>query len=483
MSWAEVQKINDNMSIPLNELLTQFLAGGFREYIYENKAYEVPFTGLYTIRAYTGYYGSYGKLVGKLEKGEKITIALSSNSSISITSDKKNTSEFGISLGLNSVVNGNSSNFKSGIAIGGARANSRGGDANIRCNNGIASGGGGASGYYNGYETAKKGGDARAWGNNCYALGGGGGGGSSGKYPNSTIPSAGGTGGAGGKAFVNDIEITDYCSNSRTQTLKSGRGHNGETIAWGNASQYYNHGTSGGDGGCGGGAYAPYSNESYYSYGNGGAGYFSGGESCHQYYDSGSGGSARGGNGAFRRKNYTKFSSFEPKDGYFAGGDGAQIDTITPSLINNASNHFQKGGVGGFYGGNGGKAFSSDDDAIFRAGDGGVGTYGIGGKGGLARAYYSNQSSMKAGNGGAGKIKGGDGGDITASYGNQNYLTAGNGGNGFFGGAGGKTSYGNNGADGINIFTNRLIGTAPRFDKNKYDSIVIIEYGDSPEDF
>ena len=175
MSWAEVKKINDNMSMPLDKMLMTIFSGGLRQYIYETQNYTIPFDGEYTIRAYCGAYGSYGKLVCKCKKGEILSITMNTNNSITITSNLRDTNTFHINLAKDSYVNGNSANSIKGIAIGGAEINADGGNAYIRCNNGIAAGGGGSGGATNagGYN----GGAAYSYGTNVYSLGGGGGGG------------------------------------------------------------------------------------------------------------------------------------------------------------------------------------------------------------------------------------------------------------------------------------------------------------------
>ena len=107
MSWAEVFKINNNMDISLNELLLNILAGGYRQYIYDSQRYTVPFSGTYTIRAYCGSYGSYGKVVKNFTKGEILTITITGNTAITITSDLQGTSVFHINLAKDSYVNAN----------------------------------------------------------------------------------------------------------------------------------------------------------------------------------------------------------------------------------------------------------------------------------------------------------------------------------------------------------------------------------------
>lgn len=98
-------------------------------------------------------------------------------------------------------------------------------------------------------------------------------------------------------------------------------------------------------------------------------------------------------------------------------------------------------------------------------GDGGYSPYGYGGKGG--NLTYANNSAY-SGNGGDGRIFGGNSGVAT-------YGTMGNGGNGYYPGYGSQ--------NGREIRNNMLIGTAPLKDMTPNTSIVIIEYGNSPEDF
>lgn len=447
MSWAEVKKINSNMSISLDELLTQILAGGQREYIYESRTYIVPYSGVYTIRAFEGLYGSYGKVVKNFTKGEILTITISSGL-LTITSNLQDTSVFHINLTKDSYVNSSSGDSVRALAIGGSEIYADGGSAYVRSNNGIAAGGGGSGGgnhsssssniyYYIGHN----GGAAYAWGNNVYALGGGGGG--SGLSRNSSNNEFG----IGGNAYINGVALNDYCS---INSLTSGKGYNGENS---HHTTYYDFGGQGGNGGCGGGCgFDRYAYNTANAFMGGGYGYFSDGGYIN-------GASARGGD----EKTITDSSNSvntmarSPK-GYFIGGSGG-------GSYYNACN----GGTGGFLGGDGGNAQRNN------GGNGGYSPYGFGGNGGWAN---NSSSSTYAGKGGDGKIFGGKGGE-----GNSN-STAGNGGNGYYPGKGGKaaseTRYG---SDGIALTNNLIIGTAPLRGMTPTTSIVIVEYGDSPEDF
>ena len=143
----EVKKINDNMSIPLDQLFLKLVGGFHREYIYSSRTYEIPWDGIFTIRAYCGLYGQYGKVVKKFSKGELLTITITGNTAITITSNKQSASIFHIQLsGLNANVNSNSADSIRAIAIGGSGLGMAGGIARVRSNNGIAAGGGGSGG-------------------------------------------------------------------------------------------------------------------------------------------------------------------------------------------------------------------------------------------------------------------------------------------------------------------------------------------------
>lgn len=391
MGLGQVKKINNNIARPLNEFFNSmwnrvdtrryFYNSSIwdstnRTYTYTNsnsRLYTIPINGYYTIRAYMGDGGSYGKIIGKFSKGEQLHIVIDNATNIDVSSTKYNVNDFRINLALKAEVNAIGNSFISALAIGGSIKGSSGGHAYVRCNNGIAVGGGGTCTNPNesgGWIYGTAGGNAYAWGNNVYALGGGGGAGNS---------SSGA--GNGGRAFVNDEEISTYCTYNSLRTMQSGRGYSGSS---------YN----GGNGGTGGaGSRVDNIAQGYYSYGG-------------QY----SGGSAKCG------LNVAGY-------GYFAG-----------------SYYNKKGsaGSGGFYGG-----MTWTNNYMCR---GGTGLYGFGGMG-----YY----------GGDGQLKGGDG-----VYG----------GNGLKFGVG-TTSNGNA------VRHKSIIHTLPDWDKGPEDSIVIIEYGISTDNY
>lgn len=453
MSWAEVKKINGNLSIPLDELLMNLFGAGFREYIYATRTYTVPMSGIYTIRAYCGTYGSYGKVVKQFTKGEILTITITGTTQVTITSNLQGTSVFHINLTQHSYVNGNSVDGIKAIAIGGSGDGIAGGNAYVRCNNGIAAGGGG-SGANSDDSSGFAGGTAYAYGVNVYALGGGGGGAGS-ENVNAV--------GAGGGAYINGTSITTYCSSNKT-TLTSGKGYAGGKGYVYSSANY--RGGSGGNGGCGGGAgyrcFNTASNGNALTTQAGGAGYFS-------YGGCPNGGSARGGDMISAGSLYIGVpAAFVSPAGYFVGGKGAYL---------------KAGGEGGFLGGRG--ASASNTEASTTGGAGGYSPYGIGGAGGDVESRYQNIAAY-GGKGGDGKICGGEGG--AATYGRTSTSnstanhTGGTGGNGFYPGRGGKGVV-TNGDDGMAITNNMLIGTAPLKTMTSTTSIVIIEYGNSPEDF
>ncbi len=481
MSWAEVMKINDNMSMPLNEFFCQFLAGGYRQYFYETQMYTIPFSGTYTIRAYCGTYGSYGKIVGKFTQGEVLTITITGTTSITVTSDLQGTSVFHINLGKNANVNGNSPSYIKALAIGGAQINTAGGHAYVRCNNGIAVGGGGSGGdgaRNNATTNGYAGGNAYSWGINTFSLGGGGGGAGF----NSTYDVAG-VGGVGGSAYINDAALTGYCSPT---TLQSGKGYNGV-----NATYNANNGCRcfagpGGNGGCGGGmgnhrgntssmggSYIPYKYGSANSMPIGGKGYFSDGGYIN-------GASAKAGDigtmisteNASNLVAKVNHSYCSPR-GYFVGGKPLSTSSF-------------RGGTGGFLGA-AGYSCTSDNGS---GSAGGYSPYGFGGTGGSGFSYYGNYAAY-GGKGGDGKIFGGNGGSVNIRYtSNVRYTSVGGaGGNGYYPGFGGQPTTTDNGAGAAgangraltaNIF---LTGTTPLRGMTPTTSIVIIEYGNSIEDF
>lgn len=343
MGLSQIKKINNNIARPLNEFFNSMWDRvDTRRYFYNDcywdhdtrsyinagnynstRTYTIPMNGYYTIRAYTKALGVYGKIIGRFRKGEQLSIEINSAFSINIFSANRTLKEFQIYLSSGVAnVNGTSSDFIAALAIGGSGADTSGGWAYVRCNNGIAVGGGGGCSDPNstgGWVYGYNGGTAYAWGNNVYALGGGGGAANS----SSSIHE-------GGNAFVNDEEITTYCSYNNTQPLRSGRGYPGD--------KYY-----GGNGGTGGGSSYSYAARGYYSnggqytgasarggsnneYGNG---YFEGGKMNYRGYTAGRGGfyggeayndNSSGGIGTYGFGGGS--SKYYGGDGQLKGGDG-----------------------------------------------------------------------------------------------------------------------------------------------------------------
>ncbi|MBO7693856.1 MAG: hypothetical protein J6T10_14645 [Methanobrevibacter sp.] len=457
MSWAEVKKINDNMSIPLDQLFLKLIGGFHREYIYSSRTYEVPWDGIFTIRAYCGQNGQYGKVVKKFTKGELLTITITGNTSVTITSNMQANSVFHIQLNdRDANVNSNSADSIRAIAIGGAAVGQPGGNARVRSNNGIAAGGGGSGGgnntsnssnslYYLGWA----GGAAYAYGTNCYALGGGGGGGGNSSYNNG--------GGAGGAAYINGTALSNYCC---TTSLISGKGYDG-----GNShnTSSVTYGGEGGDGGCGGGCgLNRLSFNTSTAVKTVGMGYFSdGGYTV--------GGSARGGSlgdiaDDGSSKNAITYANLSGSKGYFVGGSGAKAKD------SNYSGYV--GGTGGFLGGAGGNYWGSAFNGS--GGKGGYSPYGIGGTGGTAGGTNNSYSS---GAGGDGKLIGGNGGYSNGS------IDGGTGGNGYYPGIGGLSRNGSQGSNGYAITSGIMSSSFPLKGMEPTTSIVIIEAGDSIEDF
>ena len=458
MSWAEVKKINDNMSITLDQMLLKLIGGFHRDYIYQTTTYEIPWDGIFTIRAYCGANGQYGKVVKKFTKGERLTIQIVDNTSVVITSNLQSTSVFHIQLtGMDANVNSNSADSIRAIAIGGAQLWYNGGNARVRSNNGIAAGGGGSGGENSTSSTSYlgyAGGAAYAWGTNCYALGGGGGGGGNSGYNNG--------GGVGGSAYINGTALTNYCN---FINLASGKGYNGGASRNNSAKTC---GGFGGNGGCGGGSGKGVLNYNTTTAMNmGGLGYFSDGGYMN-------GGSARGGdNGDLGRNGSNTAFNVVNKSGakgYFVGGSG--MDAFDYDVRNIKTGN---GGIGGFLGGQGGNSYDDWGSHNSSGGNGGYSPYGIGGNGGYGSG--SNSSNYYAGNGGDGKLIGGNGGNV---YGN---MRAGNGGNGFYPGLGGYSNEIKTGTDGIAMTSSSITTSFPIKGMTPTTSIVIIEAGDSMENF
>lgn len=249
--------------------------------------------------------------------------------------------------------------------------------------------------------------------------------------------------------------MSNYCC---TTSLASGKGYNG------GASQGY-YGGAGGDGGCGGGCglnRLAYNTSS--SVKTVGIGYFSDGGYI-------IGGSARGGSlgniasdGSGR--NAITYANLSGSKGYFVGGYGAEAQ-----FRDNAG---YPGGIGGFLGGHGGDCYTTSEYDNSSGGVGGYSPYGIGGTGGNGQG---NNANYRAGNGGSGRLFGGNGG---YHYGSK---AGGTGGNGYYPGKGGSSTSGGKGSDGYAITTGIMTSSFPLNGMTPTTSIVIIEAGDSIEDF
>lgn len=396
MGYAPVKRINNDISRPLNILIMSALnMVDTRRYFYSNyyynyadrnyistsnttRTYTIPINGYYTIRAYQNTYGSYGKIIGKFTKGEVLTINFGNNS---VISSKRDTNTFYMDFGYNVIINGTSDDFVYALGIGGSDRKD-GGNVNVRCNNGIAVGGGGGcvfssvSGYQSYVLHGKNGGTARAWGINVRALGGGGGAGYDDIYYNNSYHDLGGAGGAG---YINDV-----------YTSSGGRGNE----------------TRGGSGGCGGAGYVRQYSQSYdpdISTGIGSGTYCSGGYMV--------GGSAKAPPTAS-----SYFGSLgASKNGYFEGGIGnfltvSEYSSSTTYLPD--SNGFN-GGNGGFYGGRGGAPGNTKNNSL-HYGNGGSSIYGFG-----AYGYYGGNGQLQ---GGSGDYKGGSG--LNPGSGNSSTGTA-----------------------------------------------------------
>lgn len=352
MNFLQLKKVNNDISKPLNQLMREKLANDTdtRRYFYsdcvwnantrsydnagsgnETRQYIIPINGYYTIRAYADYTGSYSKVVGKFSKGEKITMKFVNTYAqsswriigVDITSNKKSVSTFKVQLDHDANITATGVNFISALAIGGAGNREipnqlEGGNAIVRCNNGIAVGGGGSSNFATSYVTdglkGYNGGSAYAWGSNVYAIGGGGGAG---------VLSTNDNRGKGGNAYINGTAVTaNYNESKMANAIYSCRGNDATSVGT----------IRGGNGGCGGAGFNSGSSLAYC--GNGIWG--DGGNTI--------GGSSKGGDD----------SNFDVGGyGYFAGGNG------------------EYGGTGGFYGGSSWNWLQN----------GGNGNYGYGGNG------------------------------------------------------------------------------------------------------
>ena len=132
MSWAEVKKINNNMSISLDELLLKTFPHTW--YFYDTTSFIVPFdTGL-TIRACgkggTGNKNGGGSGAGyvkdyrQYKKGDIINISLN-NGIMTITQSDRN-----LNLIANAGAEGQNSAVAGGTASGGNLINATGGTGN-----------------------------------------------------------------------------------------------------------------------------------------------------------------------------------------------------------------------------------------------------------------------------------------------------------------------------------------------------------------
>lgn len=340
MSITPIKKIKST-----TKTLDKFILGAFlnnvdtRRYLYNNGTsyYTIPINGEYTIRAYQGANGAYGKVFGDFRKGERLTITIGNSNYISITSSYKATSEFNMYINKNAVVYANGANFNGAMVVGGAGNASDGGSATLY-GDGIAYGGGGGAYIYSGTQYGYNGGDAYIYGNG-YAYGGGGG--AAITYPDSNRQ------GKGGSGYQNGVAVSSW------------RGNDGKQYQGGNSR------------GCGGavsyhGQYTPTSSA------RGGSGAIGAGSEYRE------GGSARSG---------ASWGSFGQAPGYFAGGSALQdYMNYTTAQYNGGD-----GGTGGFFGGNGGLAADSTNK---RRGNGGTGTYGVGGYG-----YYGGDGQIRGGAG------------------------------------------------------------------------------------
>lgn len=408
-----MKKVINNITQPLNQLIRNaFAKADTRRYFYSdcvwnansrgydatsnvNRTYTIPINGYYTIRAYSGWHGSYGKISGKFQKGEVIAMNFTKTytvygwqaTGVNITSAQKEEGEFRLSVNKDAIVTGTSDTFVLALGIGGGGNSKDGGYANVSCNNGIAIGGGGGSNFVSSYPAdgirGYNGGNAYAKGVNVYAIGGGAG---AGTGTNKAL---------GGCAIVNDnIVTTSYNEARMSNEIYSCKGNS--TASSG----------AGGNGGCGGAGFM------YEALGitlNASCGYGMWGDGGNVV-----GGGAKGGSGAIGSNGTMLVCG---RRGYFGGGAGT---TLT------------NGGVGGFYGGSGA--------------NGGIGTYGFGGNGN---------------HGGDGQLIGGSG----------NY-----GGNGLKAGTGTISN-------GTAIRHKSIVHTVPAWNKTANDSMVIIEYGISEDNY
>lgn len=439
-----MKKVINNITQPLNQLIRNaFAKADTRRYFYDDcvwnattrsydatsnrsRTYTIPINGYYTIRVYSAFTGGYGKVIGKFNKGETIQMNFAQSyvysswqtTGINITSSTRNVNEFVLNVSHDAIINGTSNDFIAGLAIGGGGTGIsyiyyNGGNAYVRCNNGIAVGGGGRSNFASSYVSdgvrGYNGGNAYAWGTNVYAIGGGAGaGGGVDEYPNNVA--------FGGYAIVNDNVVSASYNEARM--------NNGIYSCGGSSTRKNSY--SGGNGGCGGAGFIYESRDGNINIACGYGFWGDGGNEM--------GGSAHGGTSSLEA-NGTRLQS--RGYGYFAGGAGVGDSRAYYNGVN--------GGNGGFYGGSGGYANNSSYIPVHN-GNGGIGTYGFGGNG-----WYA----------GDGQLMGGSG-----DYG----------GNGLKAGTGTISN-------GTAIRHKSIVHTLPAFNKTGNNSIVIIEYGISQDNY
>lgn len=321
MSWAEVKKINNNMSVSLDELiLMNYPKMG---YFYNSTTFKVPFdTGL-TIRACSvggessiteagGGGSGYVKDYRKYKKGDIINIT--------IATDKTTITQSARNLNLVANAGGKPTINTSGDYVGGVGGTASGGNlANV-------TGGAGAGERTNAQDSVGCAGGGRdnTYIGTTYQNGGNGGfsGGNGGSIHSSGDTSKGGTGGFTGGAGGNN----DYSS------LKAGEGGSSTYGVGGNGgSNTYSKGTSssgfrGGDGGNGGDGYIAGGNGGSSRRGNGG----NGGNAL------GSTLAGKGGKGGISNGND---SGLDGRDG--TGTEGNMLVQVMPRRIN-------VGGGGGY---------------------------------------------------------------------------------------------------------------------------------------
>lgn len=235
MSWAEVKKINSNLSSPINE---QFLALFPQlRFFYETATFKVPFDIGLTIRAcgaggagnssgYGGAGGGYSKDYRQYKKGDIISMTFAAGT-VTISCQPRD-----LSMAVGKGANGGTTG---GTATGGNIRNIVGAGRNQSspegCAGGASSSGAGLTGGFSGSRgtSGQKGGDGGFFG-------GDGGAGSAGGN------SAHGIGGNGGDGYSVTSSLT---------TANGGNGGNGYIMGGngGNGSTTSNYPGNGGNGG------------------------------------------------------------------------------------------------------------------------------------------------------------------------------------------------------------------------------------------